>query len=196
MRSSHAPADAAALFDGLDGAWWIAGGWAIDLWLGRQTRPHVDLDVAILRTDQGRFWDRLVGWDLWLGPDTELRPFEGPIDVKAPDHAVWCRPDPASEWAFELLLNESAGDRWLFRRDPTVSLPIADIGGRTNEGVPFLAPEIVLLYKAKQRRPHDELDLAVTLPTLSDRQRTWLGGAIELVHPGHPWLAVFNQGTR
>ena len=27
--------------------WWIAGGWAIDLYLGRQTRPHEDIDVLI-----------------------------------------------------------------------------------------------------------------------------------------------------
>jgi hypothetical protein len=109
---------------------------------------------------------------------------------------VWCRPDPDSEWAFELLLNDSEEDKWLFRRDPTVSLPLADIDGRTDDGVPFLAPEIVLLYKAKQRLPHDELDLAVTLPTLSDRQRKWLRGAIEQVHPGHPWLPRLRPGGR
>jgi hypothetical protein len=193
MRSSLVPADAAALFDDLGAGWWTAGGWAIDLWVGRQTRPHVDLDIAILRRDQQRFWDRLAGWDLWLGPDTELRPFDGPIEVTPPDHAVWCRPTTDSEWAFELLLNDSEGDRWLFRRDPAVSLPLAEISGRTSDGVPFLAPEIVLLYKAKQRRPHDELDLAVALPTLSARQRTWLRDAIEQVHPGHPWLAVLDE---
>jgi hypothetical protein len=68
-----------------------------------------------------------------------------------------------------------------------------NIGGQTNDDVPFLAPEIVLLYKAKQRRPHDELELAAALPTLSDRQRTWLRGAIEEVHPGHPWLTLFDE---
>lgn len=31
--------------------WWIAGGWAIDLFLGRQTREHQDIDVLILRRD-------------------------------------------------------------------------------------------------------------------------------------------------
>src|SRR5437879_2827606 len=32
--------------------WWIAGGWAIDLFIGRQTRPHADTDVLLLRQDQ------------------------------------------------------------------------------------------------------------------------------------------------
>lgn len=32
--------------------WWIAGGWAIDLFLGEQTRPHDDIDILIRRDDQ------------------------------------------------------------------------------------------------------------------------------------------------
>ena len=31
--------------------WWIAGGWAIDVYLGRQTREHADIDVSVLRAD-------------------------------------------------------------------------------------------------------------------------------------------------
>ena len=29
----------------------IAGGWALDLALGRQTRAHEDVDVAVLRSE-------------------------------------------------------------------------------------------------------------------------------------------------
>ncbi len=29
--------------------WWIAGGWAIDLHLGRRSRAHADVDVLVLR---------------------------------------------------------------------------------------------------------------------------------------------------
>lgn len=32
--------------------WWIAGGWAIDLFLKKQTRPHDDIDVLVRREDQ------------------------------------------------------------------------------------------------------------------------------------------------
>jgi hypothetical protein len=188
MNSTYGPADAVDLFDGVDARWWVAGGWAIDLWLGEQTRPHVDLDVAILRSEQDRFWAVLRHWDLSLGPDTQLQPFDEP-EVEPPLHAVWCRPDPESDWAFELLLNDSADDRWLFRRDHAVSLPLERIGARSIEGgIPYLAPEIVLLYKAKQRRPHDELDLEAALPRLTAEQTSWLHRSIAAVHPGHPWL--------
>ena len=32
--------------------WWIAGGLAIELFVGRALRPHADIDVLLLRKDQ------------------------------------------------------------------------------------------------------------------------------------------------
>jgi hypothetical protein len=43
---------------------WLAGGYAIDLFLGRRTRAHQDLDVVIRRADQLVMQDALSGWDL------------------------------------------------------------------------------------------------------------------------------------
>lgn len=31
--------------------WCVVGGWAIDLWLGVQTRPHEDTEIAVSRED-------------------------------------------------------------------------------------------------------------------------------------------------
>jgi len=181
------PVDARELFRGLPN-WWIAGGWAIDLWLGSKTRDHVDLDVATLRRSQRDFWERLDGWDLHLGtaPDV-VEPWRDGDVVPLPLHAVWCRPSPTSPWAFELLLNDSDETQWLFRRDHDVRMPLADIGGTSNDGIPYLAPEIVLLYKAKNVREHDVRDFESALPSLDAAQRRWLRDAIDVVHPGHPW---------
>ena len=52
------------LLRGIDARWWIAGGWALDLHLGRQTRPHHDIDVLVLREDLPGVRERLRGWDL------------------------------------------------------------------------------------------------------------------------------------
>ena len=188
MRSTHTPADAVALFGDLPD-WWIAGGWAIDLWLGRTTRDHADLDIATLRRSQRSFWERLDGWDLHLGtaPDV-VEPWSARGDVPPPLHAVWCRQSPTSEWAFEVLLNDSDERRWLFRRDHAVALPLSDIARTSDDGIPYLVPEIVLLYKAKNVREHDTSDFDVALPSLDARQRVWLRDSIAAVHPGHPWL--------
>ena len=189
MRSTHTPADAVALFGELS-HWWVAGGWAIDLWLGRQTREHVDLDIATLRTSQQAFWQRLEGWDLHLGtaPDV-VEPWPTtPTSVPPPLHAVWCRETPSSPWAFEILLNDSDGADWLFRRDARVRLPLARIGGTSSEGIPYLVPEIVLLYKAKNVRANDVKDFDAAVSELTVGQRSWLRRALEMVHPGHPWI--------
>jgi len=144
------PVTRRSFFGDLPG-WWIAGGWAIDLWLGKQTREHVDLDIATLRKNQRIFWRRLEGWDLHLGtaPDV-VEPWPTPGAVPTPLHAVWCRRTPTSPRAFEILLNDSNSTDWLFRRDHSVRLPLAQIGRMTSEGIPYLGPEIVLLYKATQ----------------------------------------------
>jgi hypothetical protein len=51
----------------LDGAGlehWFIGGWAVDLWVGRLTRPHDDIDVLVWRHDEGRVHPALqrAGW--------------------------------------------------------------------------------------------------------------------------------------
>ena len=47
---------------GLD--YWLFGGWAVDVWVGRLTRPHDDIDVLVWRRDEPRVDEALVagGW--------------------------------------------------------------------------------------------------------------------------------------
>ena len=46
------PREAMRLFGGMNAPWWIAGGHAIELYVGRPLREHVDLDVGVLRRDR------------------------------------------------------------------------------------------------------------------------------------------------
>jgi hypothetical protein len=171
----------------------IAGGYALDLWLGRSTRPHADLEVAVLRRDHAAVDEWLSGWDRHVAvPGTaELEPWDGSIE--APRHAVWCRRSPTEPWAFELLFNDADGDEWRFRRDRRVRLPLRRAGLLTDEGRPHLAPEVVLLFKAKEDRERDRSDVMQVLPTLGDGEIAWLAAAIQTVHPGHPWLALLSS---
>src|SRR4051812_43144367 len=94
---------AASIMTGFHGMWGVAGGWAIDLFLGRQTRAHADVDVAILRDDQHYLRAGLTGGRAqkviehtlieWL-PDERLEPPVHEI------HATW--PDG---YHLEILLN-------------------------------------------------------------------------------------------
>jgi hypothetical protein len=54
----------------------------------------------------------------------------------------------------------------------------------TADGIPYLAPELQLLYKSNELRPKDEVDPAEVMPALEPRQRKPLS---HLLEPGHPW---------
>lgn len=48
--------------EGFSRPWFVAGGWAIDLFLDRVTREHSDIEIAVLREDQLALQRHLVGW--------------------------------------------------------------------------------------------------------------------------------------
>jgi hypothetical protein len=56
-------------------------------------------------------------------------------------------------------------------------------------GLPYLAPEIVLLFKSKPMQPHDREDFRNALPALGAPARAWLRAAIAATNPYHDWLA-------
>src|ERR1700728_4765166 len=62
------PAEVSARLDGLPVPWAVVGGWAIDLFIGHQTRDHEDLEIAIpagrwakVRQQLGRFDFDVIG---------------------------------------------------------------------------------------------------------------------------------------
>lgn len=74
------------------------------------------------------------------------------------------------------------------RRDETIRLPYSEIVHHTRDGIPYLAPELVLLFKAKHARPKDRRDFDATVPHLTGAQRATLAELLARVHPGHVWL--------
>lgn len=64
-----------SIFSGAGVSWWIAGGWALDLFLGRITRDHKDIDVQILRRDQLAIQRHLADWKLFKTNQPGLEPW-------------------------------------------------------------------------------------------------------------------------
>jgi len=177
-----------------EGMWAVAGGWAVDLFLGRETRAHADLDIAVLRSEQTRLRRLLNGADVrkaQRGATTPWMPDERLALPTHEIHATW----PGGE-SMEFLLNDVAPETnaWVFRRAPAVRRPL-DLVIRTAEGVPYLSPEIVLLYKAKRPQPKDDADLAAALPHIDVEPRSWLASAIETAHGDHRWLTTINRSS-
>lgn len=174
---------------GLPRRWYIAGGWALDLFLGRVTREHDDVEVAVLRRDQRDLWRHFRGWELEKVVAGKGEPWREDEWLSLPVHEIHGRDPTGGLPAMEILLNETEGDVWRFRRNLAVMKPLAELGLHSPDGIPFLAPEVVLLYKAKDPRPRDEQDFRRARPALGARRRQWLRGALETAHLGHPWLA-------
>jgi hypothetical protein len=169
---------------------WIAGGYAIELAVGRELRPHGDLDVLVLRRDQALVRGLLTGWDLFVADPPgvgRLRPWRSGEALQPPLHDIWCRRTPESPWSVQLMLDEVEGTEWVSRRTPQVRLPIARVGRTSATGIPHLAPEVQLFYKAKATRDKDETDFEAALPLLEEEQRVWLSEAIKVIAPDHPW---------
>jgi hypothetical protein len=150
--------------------------------------------VQILRRDQQAVRALFGAWDMQAAlppPRDETWPFQSwrlGEELDAAIHDVWCRPTPMQPWALQLMIADTQADSWQFRRTPAIKRPVAALGCVTADGIPYLAPEIQLLYKAKGLRPKDEADFTQTLPALGQERREWLRNALAKAHPAHPWL--------
>ena len=170
----------------VDVPWCVAAGWAIDLFVGRQTREHGDLELAVPRSAWGEVRARLEGLSFQVADDGLL----WPLDQVHLDRSF-------QTWGFDdqgiarvdVFRERHDGPTWICRRDDRIRRPYSDVIELSGTGIPYLAPEIVLLFKAKHDRDKDRHDLRTALPGMDDARRSWLRSALELVHPGHPWLS-------
>jgi hypothetical protein len=87
-----------------------------------------------------------------------------------------------------VLREPSDGGTWVCRRDDSIRMGYGDLIWHTDDRIPYLRPDVTLLFKAKHARPKDDGDFAAALPRLDAESRDWLRESLELVHPGHRWL--------
>jgi len=184
-----------ARFSLFDFDWWIAGGHAIDLFLGWQTRPHDDIDIEMFRSDRDLLFDVLDGWDLHAVSVGRSVPWTRGEDLDADTFGIWGRPSPDDPWAVEIILANGDFGEWRFRRDPGITLDGEALVRRTSSGVPYCTPEVQLLYKSKQTRPKDDVDLTRVLHKMSPTQRSWLIAAIGRSDTEHPWISVLENAN-
>jgi hypothetical protein len=175
------PRDAAAMLAPVTVPWWIAGGWALDLFVGTQTRQHKDLDVGIARSSAPAVLSALGDWEFFEAKDGALyRPDAVP---RAQVNCLWGRPLGERDWSLELLLEEVEQDEWVYRRARSIRVALARALRRDASGLNYLAPELQLIYKARSAREEDQADYARVLPLLDRNARDWLEQALETAHP-------------
>jgi len=172
------------------GTWALCGGWAIDSWLGRVTRPHEDLDIAVFLDEQRLFYDELAAdWRL-VAHETDDAEHQDPWDGHALAPAAHVHADSNLAPRRELHVNErNRGEgTWLLRRfnGATATLPLPRFGLESPLGLPTLAPEALLFYKLSgEPRPRDARDVELLMPRLEGREREWLDLALGSAFAGY-----------
>lgn len=183
------PQEAVVLLLELRARWWIAGGWAVDLYLAKVTRTHKDLDVGIFRQDAKILRAALPDWDFFEAKNGVLSPLAMDDAPRADVNSLWCKRTNASQWELEVMLDRSDGDVWVFRRDRRITYPLSSAIRRNPEGIAYLAPEIQLLYKARATRPEDQADFDRVVPHLTQDAQTWLRESLQRIEPEHVWIS-------
>jgi len=171
--------------------WWVGGGWAIDLFAGCKSRPHEDFDIVILRRDQLKVQEHMSGWDLRAcDPPGELREWKTGEFLEPGTNDIWCRQWRDGGWQVQLMLLDTQGDSWVYRRDMRITAPLDQLTCYSKEGTPFVSPEVQLLFKSHSLRTKDQQDFDLVLPHLPRTEKAWLRSALETIYPekDHPWI--------
>jgi hypothetical protein len=178
---------------GIEAPWWIAGGWAIDLFLGTETRAHKDLDVGVRRSDASRIIAALPGWEFFAAKDGVLFPLAPGTEPRATVNSLWGRRLGEPYWRVELMLDDSDGTDWIFRREPSIRRPFRAALCTASDGLRYLAPELQLLYKARDLRPEDRSDFEHAALGLEIPAAEWLRHCLARLYPRHPWIPALES---
>ena len=183
--------EAHLLFSGAPFRWWVTGGYALELHLGTSWRDHGDFDIGIRRQDADSVYRWLSDWDVHVAAEGRLTPWRGqPLFAERNHNNLWCRPNDDAAWRLDIAVGAGTDQRWMYRRDERVSRPWEDTILWTAERVPYLAPELQLLFKSKGVRDKDDLDARHAIPRLDQARRRSLA---KLLPHHHPWQQLLSH---
>lgn len=177
------------------GAWWaVAGGWAIDLWLGMHTREHHDVEVVIRRCDQRHVLAVLSQrWELWCldPPGSGWRTWDG-HEVGPPAFQLQAR---ANGMEFDLFTETVVDRAWTYRRDARIHRPADEVVMVTSDGIPVVRPEVQLLYMSTSGDAKNQHDYELAHAKLPPADAAWLAQSLATTRPGHPWINALLPDT-
>ncbi len=165
--------------------WAVAGGWAIDLHLEAETRPHEDIEIVVSHDHMEVVAACLDELD-WFGVGNGAR---GPWPMRRRSYTR----HGAATVPVNVGGSTYSASPGMEKTGCSGAIGGSDDHSRSDRVQPgrdsLSRPEIVLLFKAKAPKEKDEADLALTLPTLTVERIEWLRNALEIVSPKHDWTA-------
>ena len=204
-----------ALLQGQDFSYAICGGFALDLFLGYESRVHGDIDVLAFWADRETIitYMQSKGFCVYemLGGGKVHRITDIRTQEKRRKNVFCCTEDcelvrlydteeKDTFWFdfqhiglstlnyIEFLFNEKTEDEFVYVRDNRIKRELGK-AILVKDGVTYLAPELCLLFKSTDiERERYQQDFELAVDKLSQEQRTWFENAMEMLYPeGHKW---------
>ncbi len=177
------------LFEGAPFRWWLTGGLALEQFARASWRGHDDIDIGICREDAPEVhrWLAERRQHLWIAADGKLAPWNGrELREESYEDNVWMKSSPNGPWVLDIQVGDGNEATWTYRRDKSVERQWTSVVLVTDQ-VPYLAPEIQLLFKSKSPRPKDCEDARRVIPLLDGVQCAWLKTHLP---SAHPWIEL------
>jgi len=181
------PEEVARRFAGTRIRWYVVAGWALDLFRGGQSRDHEDIEIGVPTADFPLVQDALKDFELDIVGSGERWPVDN-IAALSMHFQTWVREPATGVYLLDVFRDPHDGDTWICRRDRSIRMPYYDLVRFTPDGIPYMAPEVALLFKAKHLRDKDQADFDGVVGLLGDEQVSWLHDGLERIHPGHAWI--------
>ena len=186
------PSELAQRLSTVTAPWCVAAGWALEFFAGEVIRDHDDLEIAVPAARFDEIMDAFPGCEWDVVGDGRVWPFP---EQSANQHQTWLREPGSGRYRLDVFREPHTGDRWVCRRDASITLPYRELILRTSDGVPYVVPEVALLFKAKHLRDKDQADFHRVLPMMDLARRSRLTGWLSQVHPDHPWIDTLSIPT-
>ena len=148
--------------------------------------------MSFCRTDATAVAAVPDGWQIHLAAAGVLSVWDG-SPLRSEDHhnKLWVRPGPDDPWVLDLTISGGCIDRWIYRRQPAISRPWATaVLIDQGTGVAYLAAELQLLFKSRNRCPKDDVDAAQVIPVLTADEAAWLQAALP---NHHAWQQLVTE---
>ncbi|MCF4125490.1 nucleotidyltransferase domain-containing protein [Methylobacterium sp. SyP6R] len=168
--------------------WYVAGGWALDVWHGEQTREHEDLEFVVLRKDVAYFRSILHELDFFTVKDGTVEYLPPSAAVPSDVWQLWGGDLQQGCWRVDMMMEPGTPNLWIYKRDRTIRMARSDAVRVSSSGIPYLAPTHVLLFKAVHCRKKDQRDFDFFVQKFSMKENQLLSSLIKQLHPGHRWI--------
>ena len=194
----------------------FCGGYAIELFLNRELRVHGDIDVSVYWDERDFIIEYMKNnnWKVYEmcgnGIAHQINDIADQLKLKRNifcirDNCKMVDIEPKAEKDMyiidfahseqtkfdfiEFLFNTKTKSDFCYARNTEITLPLFDVK-RFNTDIPYLVPEIVLLYKSTDiMREGYQMDFEAAIDKMSKEQKNWLKSALITMNQlGHPWI--------